>query len=208
MTMVDTLYDNHYKSREKLAWEFAKVLNQEAKELQNAGVDIIQFDEPAFNVFFDEVNDWGMAALERAIEGLNCETAVHICYGYGIKENNDWKKTLGSEWRQYEEIFPKIKNSNIDIVSLECQNSGVPLNLIELIRGKKIMIGAIDVATNKIETPKEVADTLRKALEFVAVENLYPCTNCGMAPLSRDVARGKLNALSFGTEIIRKELGI
>ncbi len=208
MTMVDTLYDNYYKSREILAWEFAKALNEEARELQDAGVDIIQFDEPAFNVFFEEVNDWGMAAMERAIEGLNCETAVHICYGYGIKANNDWKKTLGSEWRQYEEIFPKIQKSNIDIVSLECHNSHVPFNLLELIRGKKVMVGAIDVATNIIETPEEVADTIRKALEFVDIENLYPCTNCGMAPLSRNVAKGKLNALSKGAEIIRKELGI
>jgi len=208
MTMVDTLYDNYYKSREKLAWEFAKALNEEAKELQDAGVDIIQFDEPAFNVFFEEVNDWGMATLERAIEGLHCETAVHICYGYGIKANNDWKKTLGSEWRQYEEIFPKIQKSNIDIVSLECHNSNVPFNLIELLRGKKVMVGAIDVSTNKIETPEEVATTLRKALKFVDIENLYPCTNCGMAPLPRDVAKGKLNALSLGTEIIRKEFSV
>lgn len=206
MTMIDTLYDGHYKSREKLAWEFARILNQEAKDLEAAGVDIIQFDEPAFNVFFDEVNDWGIAALERAIEGLKCETAVHICYGYGIKANTDWKKTLGNEWRQYEEIFPKLQQSNIDIVSLECQNSRVPMDLIELIRGKKVMVGAIDVATNTIETPEEVADTLRKALQFVDADKLYPCTNCGMAPLSRRVARGKLNALGAGAEIVRREL--
>ncbi|AIR01011.1 5-methyltetrahydropteroyltriglutamate--homocysteine methyltransferase [Pluralibacter gergoviae] len=206
MTMIDTLYDGHYKSREKLAWEFARILNQEAKDLEAAGVDIIQFDEPAFNVFFDEVNDWGIAALERAIEGLKCETAVHICYGYGIKANTDWKKTLGNEWRQYEEIFPKLQQSNIDIVSLECQNSRVPMELIELIRGKKVMVGAIDVATNTIETPEEVADTLRRALQFVDADKLYPCTNCGMAPLSRRVARGKLNALGAGAEIVRREL--
>jgi len=208
MTMVDTLYDDHYKSREKLAWEFAKLLNEEARELEDAGIDIIQFDEPAFNVFFDEVNDWGMAALERAIEGLNCETAVHVCYGYGIKANNDWKKTLGTEWRQYEEIFPKIQKSNISIVSLECHNSRVPLDLIELVRGKKVMVGAIDVATDAIETPEEVANTLRSTLEFVDIENLYPSTNCGMAPLARSVANGKLNALSAGAEIIRKEFGM
>lgn len=206
MTMVDTLYDAHYKSREKLAWEFATLLNQEARELEAAGVDIIQFDEPSFNVFFDEVNDWGIAALERAVEGLKCETAVHICYGYGIKANTDWKKTLGSEWRQYEEVFPKLQKSSLDIISLECQNSHVPIDLIELIRGKKVMIGAIDVATNTIETPEEVADTLRKALQFVDADKLYPSTNCGMAPLARDVAKGKLNALSAGAEIIRKEL--
>ena len=206
MTMIDTLSDKHYKSREKLAWEFAKILNQEAKELEAAGVDIIQFDEPAFNVFFDEVNDWGIAALERAIEGLKCEIAVHICYGYGIKANTDWKKTLGTEWRQYEEIFPKLQKSNIDIISLECQNSRVPMDLIELIRGKKVMVGAIDVATNTIETPEEVANTLRKALQFVNADKLYPSTNCGMTPLSRQVANGKMQALSAGADIVRNEL--
>ena len=206
MTMIDTLYDAHYKSREKLAWEFAKILNQEAKELEAAGVDIIQFDEPAFNVFFDEVNDWGIATLERAIEGLKCETSVHICYGYGIKANTDWKKTLGSEWRQYEAVFPKLQSSNIDIVSLECHNSRVPLELIELIRGKKVMVGAIDVATHQIETAEEVADTLRKALQFVDADKLYPSTNCGMAPLPRNVARSKMQALTAGAALLRNEL--
>jgi len=206
MTMIDTLYDAHYKSREKLAWEFAKALNEEARELEAAGVDIIQFDEPAFNVFFDEVNDWGVATLEKAMEGLSCETAVHICYGYGIKANTDWKTTLGSEWRQYEESFPKLQKSSVDLISLECHNSHVPIDLIELIRGKKVMVGAIDVATNTIETPEEVASTLRKALQFVDADKLYPCTNCGMAPLSRQVATGKLKALSAGAEIVRREL--
>ena len=206
MTMIDTLYDDHYKSREKLAWEFAIILNQEAKELEAAGVDIIQFDEPAFNVFFDDVNEWGIACLERAIEGLKCETAVHICYGYGIKANTDWKKTLGNEWRQYEKAFPKLQASNIDIISLECHNSHVPMELLALIRGKKVMVGAIDVASNTIETPEEVAATLREALKYVDADKLYPCTNCGMAPLSREVARGKLKALSAGAAIVREEL--
>lgn len=206
LTMVDTLYDDHYQSREKLAWEFAKILNEEAKELEAAGVDIIQFDEPAFNVFFDEVNDWGIAALERAIEGLKCETAVHICYGYGIKANTDWKKTLGEEWRQYEEIFPKLQQSNIDIISVESHNSHVPVDLIGLLRGKKIMLGAIDVASTTVETPEEVAETLRKALPFVDADKLYPSTNCGMAPLARGVATAKLKALCDGAAIVRREL--
>lgn len=205
MTMIDTLSDQYYGSREKLAWEFATLLNQEAKELEAAGVDIIQFDEPAFNVFFDEVNDWGIAALERAIEGLKCDTAVHICYGYGIKANTDWKQTLGSEWRQYEAIFPKLQQSAIDMVSLECHNSRVPMELIELIRGKKVMVGAIDVATHQIETPEQVAATLHKALQFVDAKNLYPCTNCGMAPLPRHVAQGKLSALAQGAKLVRND---
>lgn len=206
MTMIDTLYDDHYKSREKLAWEFATVLNQEAKDLEAAGVDIIQFDEPAFNVFFEEMKDWGVAALERAAEGLRAETAVHICYGYGIKANNDWKTTLGSEWRQYEESFPLLQRSSLDIVSLECHNSRVPMDLIELIRGKKVMLGAIDVANETIEAPEEVAATLRKALKFVDADKLIPSTNCGMAPFARDVALAKMSALSAGTAIVREEL--
>ncbi len=206
MTMIDTLYDDHYKSREKLAREFATILNQEAKDLEAAGVDIIQFDEPAFNVFFEEMKDWGVAALERAAEGLRAETAVHICYGYGIKANNDWKTTLGSEWRQYEESFPLLQRSSLDIVSLECHNSHVPMDLIELIRGKKVMLGAIDVANETIETPEEVAATLRKALKFVDADKLIPSTNCGMAPFARDVALAKMSALSEGTAIVREEL--
>ncbi|WP_242121079.1 methionine synthase [Sphingomonas lacusdianchii] len=206
MTMIDTLYDAHYRSREKLAWEFACILNEEARELAAAGVDIIQFDEPAFNVFFDEANDRGIAALERAAEGLTAETAVHICYGYGIKANTDWKTTLGSEWRQYEQTFPNLRKSTIDIISLECQNARVPMDLIELIRGKKVMVGAIDVATDAIETPEQVAATLRNALRFVDADKLLPATNCGMAPLSRDVAQGKLRALVAGADIVRGEI--
>ncbi len=206
MTMIDTLYDDHYKSREKLAWEFATLLNQEAKDLEAAGVDIIQIDEPAFNVFFDELEDWGIATLERAIEGLNCDTAVHICYGYGIKANTDWKATLGSEWRQYERSFPLLQQSSIDIVSLESHNSRVPVDLIELLRGKKVMLGAIDVASDTVETAEEVAETLSRALPFVDADKLYPSTNCGMAPLARRVARDKMVALAAGTELLRRRL--
>jgi len=206
MTMVDTLYDDHYGSREKLAWAFAGILNEEARELVAAGVDVVQFDEPAFNVFFDEVRNWGVKTLERAAEGLDCTKAVHICYGYGIKANIDWKNSLGSEWRQYEEIFPLLQASSIDQVSLECQNSHVPIDLIGLLKGKDVLVGAIDVATDQVETPEEVAATLRKALEFVAPDKLYPCTNCGMVPLSRDVARRKLAALGAGAALVRAEL--
>ncbi|RKR73309.1 methionine synthase [Frondihabitans australicus] len=206
MTMIDTLYDRHYKSREKLAWEFATILNQEARDLEAAGVDIIQFDEPAFNVFHDEVQDWGVAALERAAEGLRAETVVHICYGYGIKANTDWKATLGAEWRQYETSFPMLQRSIIDTVSLESHHSHVPMDLIELIRGKKVMLGAIDVANDEVETPEEVADTLRRALRFVDADKLIPSTNCGMAPFNRDLSLAKLSALSAGAEIVREEL--
>jgi 5-methyltetrahydropteroyltriglutamate--homocysteine methyltransferase len=208
MTMVDTLYDDHYRSREKLAREYAAILNQEARELERAGADVIQFDEPAFNVYMDEVRDWGVAALEAAAAGLKCKTAVHICYGYGIKANNDWKKTLGSEWRQYESTFPLLARSKIDQVSLECANSHVPLDLLALLQGKDVMVGAIDVANEAVEKPEQVAATIRAAMKFVPAERLYPCTNCGMVPLARDIAVGKLKALAAGAALVRREIGV
>jgi 5-methyltetrahydropteroyltriglutamate--homocysteine methyltransferase len=206
MTICDTIADKHYGRRADMAMAFADALNAEAKELEAAGVDLIQFDEPAFNVFMDDVNEWGIAALERAAAGLKCETAVHICYGYGIKANLDWKETLGSEWRQYEQIFPAIDASSIQQVSLECANSRVPLSLIGLLKHKTVMVGCIDVASNAVETPEQVAATMTAALEFVDAEQLSPCTNCGMAPLPRSVAAGKLRALGAGAEFMRKRI--
>ena len=206
MTMVDTLHDAHYGSREKLAWAFAEILNEEARAIAAAGIDVIQFDEPAFNVYFDEVRDWGIAALERAATGLSCTKAVHICYGYGIKANIDWKKTLGNEWRQYEQTFPRLAASCIDQVSLECANSHVPLDLIGLLDGKDVLVGAVDVATDRVETPEEVAAVIRAALRFVPAGRLLPCTNCGMVPLAREVAVGKLRALGRGAALVRGEL--
>jgi 5-methyltetrahydropteroyltriglutamate--homocysteine methyltransferase len=206
MTICDTIADSHYGRRADMAMAFAELLNEEARELEALGVDLIQFDEPAFNAFMDDVNEWGVAALERAAEGLKCKTAVHICYGYGIKQNLDWKATLGSEWRQYEQIFPAINGSRIDQVSLECANSKVPISLIGLLSEKEVMVGVIDVASLEVETPEKVARTIGEALPYVDAERLLPCTNCGMAPLPRAVAAGKLKALGAGTEIARKRL--
>jgi 5-methyltetrahydropteroyltriglutamate--homocysteine methyltransferase len=206
MTIVDTIADEHYGRREDLAMAFADVLNEEAKELQALGVDTVQFDEPAFNVYMKEVSDWGVAGLERAAAGLTCTTAVHICYGYGIKANIDWKATLGDTWRHYEDTFPAIQRSSIKQVSLECRNSRVPMELIRLLKGKDVLVGAIDVASDEIETPEQVAATIRAALKFVDPEKLYPCTNCGMAPMSGAVAYGKLSALAKGAAIVCEEI--
>ena len=206
MTISDTIADAHYGDRATMAMAFAELLNQEARELEALGVDVIQFDEPAFNVFLPEVAEWGIEALERAADGLTCKTAVHICYGYGIEANIAWKKTLGDEWAQYRETFPVIARSRIDQVSLECANSKVPLDLLALLDGKDVLVGAIDVATDRIETAEEVAATIRAALDHVPAERLYPCTNCGMVPLRRDVSLGKLEALAAGAAIVRSEL--
>ncbi len=206
MTICDTIADAHYGRRADMAMAFADLLNQEARALEAEGVDVIQFDEPAFNVFMDEVKDWGIVALERAAEGLSCKVAVHICYGYGIEANTSWKETLGSEWRQYEEIFPALNASKVDQVSLECAGSKVPMSLIGLLKDKQILVGAVDVASSRIETPDEVAETLRQASGFVDAEQIQACTNCGMAPLSRSVAAGKLRALGAGAASLRQAL--
>src|SRR6266581_940311 len=206
MTIVDTIHDAHYGSRERLAMDLARLINEEARELEALGLDMLQLDEPAFNVYMDEVRDWGVAALDRAVEGLACKTAVHICYGYGIKANTDWKKTLGGEWRQYELTFPLLAGSRIGGISLECANSRVPMALIDLLGSKDVLVGAIDVASNRVETPGEVAAVIREAMRHVAPERIFPCTNCGMVPLDREVARAKIRALGAGADLVRGDL--
>ena len=204
MTIADTIADRHYGDRVKMAFAFADCLNEEARALQADGVDVIQFDEPAFNVFMREVTDWGIEALHRASQGLTCKTAVHICYGYGIKANVDWKNTLGDEWRQYEEIFPALANSRIDQVSVECRNSRVPLSLLSLLKGKDVLVGAIDVATDEVETAEDVATVIEQAMQYVPKEKIIACTNCGMAPMKREIAEAKLRALGAGAVLARK----
>ena len=207
MTIVDTVADRHYGDREQLAMAFAELLNQEALALQADGVDVIQFDEPAFNVYMDDAARWGVAALERAAQGLQCTTAVHICYGYGIQANIDWKHSLGQEWRQYEKVFPALAASRIDQVSLECFHSHVPPDLMALLKGKDVMVGVIDVASDTIETAEEVAATIGQALRFVPRDRLIACTNCGLAPMSRAVAEAKLRALGAGAALARERHG-
>ena len=206
MTICDTVADRFYGDRVKMAFAFAELLNQEALALEADGVDVIQFDEPAFNVYMDEAADWGVKALERAAQGLRCKTAVHICYGYGIEANVQWKKTLGEEWRQYERVFPALAQSRIDQVSLECFHSHVPPDLMALLAGKEVMVGVIDVASDAIETPEEVADTIGTALRFVPAGKLIACTNCGLAPMRREVAEAKLAALVAGARLATERL--
>jgi 5-methyltetrahydropteroyltriglutamate--homocysteine methyltransferase len=207
MTIVDTIADAYYGDRVKMAMAVARLLNIEARALQAEGIDLIQFDEPAFNVYMREVGEWGIEALHLAMEGLSCATAVHICYGYGIKANIDWKATLGQQWRQYQEIFPALARSRIDEVSIECRNSRVPLELLKLLEGKRVQVGAIDVATDAIETPEQVAATITEAAKYVPAENIVASTNCGMAPMQRDIAVAKLEALANGAALARKLFG-
>jgi 5-methyltetrahydropteroyltriglutamate--homocysteine methyltransferase len=206
MTICDTIANAHYATRADMAMAFADILNFEARKLEAAGIDLIQFDEPAFNVFMEDVREWGIEALHRAIAGLSCLTAVHICYGYGIEENLRWKDTLGNEWRQYEEIFPALNVSHIDQISLECADSRVPLSLLGLLKNKDLMVGAVAVTRDRVESPDQVAANIRAAMAYVDAERLYPCTNCGMAPIPYDMALAKIHSLAAGANLVRKTL--
>ena len=207
MTISDTVADEFYGDKIKMAMAFADLLNKEARALEADGVDVIQFDEPAFNVFMGEVSVWGIEALHRAIDGLKCTTAVHICYGYGIKANIDWKNSLGSEWKQYEEIFPALAKSRIKQVSIEAINSRVPLKLMSLLEGKDVLVGVIDVANDTIETPEQIVQVIGEVMKFVPKERIVACTNCGMAPMHRAIAEAKLIALGQGAALARKKFG-
>ena len=207
MTIIDTIADKHYGDRVTMAFAFADLLNAEARALEADGVDTIQFDEPAFNVYMDDVEDWGIEALHRAIDGLSCTTAVHICYGYGIKANLEWKASLGGVWTQYEQIFPALAASRIKQVSVEARNSRVPLQLLSLLAGKDVLLGCIDVANEAVETAEDVLGAIEAATEFVPAERIFPCTNCGMAPMHWDLAYAKLAALGAGAALARERLG-
>jgi 5-methyltetrahydropteroyltriglutamate--homocysteine methyltransferase len=204
MTIVDTLNDEYYAGRKEAAFACAAALQSEIQALVAAGVDVVQIDEPAFNVYFDEVEEWGVAALDACVAGATCETAVHVCYGYGIAANVEWKTALGSEWDQYAHIFPFLARSRVDTVAIELAGSRVPPRVLELLGDKNVAVGAIDVATDRIETPEEVRATIDLARRHVADERIQCSTNCGMAPMRRDVAYAKLRALGSGAALARR----
>ena len=205
MTTADTLADEHYGGRRTLAAEIAKVLNEEALELAENGCDIVQFDEPCFNIYLDAVEDWGIRALEAAAKGVRAKIAVHICYGYGIPVVLEWK-SRNTDWSHYGRTLPLLRTSTIDMISVECAASGVDPSVLALARGKDLMVGVVDVGTEEVETPQTVAARIRAALQYVEPQHLYPCTDCGMIPRSRTAARGKMKALADGAWLVRSEL--
>src|SRR5712692_1909791 len=205
MTTTDTLADEHYGSRRALAADLAKALNEEAIELAENGCDIVQFDEPCFNIYLDEVEEWGIRTLEEAAKGVHAKTAVHICYGYGTPVVLQWK-TKNTDWSHYHRTLPLLRTSTINQISVECAASGVDPAVLALAKGKDLMVGVIDVGTEEVETPETVAARIRTALQYVSPDHLYPCTDCGMVPRSRIAARGKMKALADGAWLVRTEL--
>jgi 5-methyltetrahydropteroyltriglutamate--homocysteine methyltransferase len=207
MTTIDSLLDEHYHTDEQtLAMRFAVLLNAEARLLAEAGADVVQFDEPCFNIYLDKVQAWGIEALERCVDGVAATTAVHICYGYGVPGVLAWK-TKNQEWGHYGVTLPLLAQSHVDQVSVETAASGVDVSVLGELKGKDVLVGVIDVGTEEIETPELVAERIRRALPYVPAERLYPCTDCGLVPRSRAAASGKLQALAAGAALVRAELG-
>ena len=188
--------------QEQLAAELARVLNDEARELAENGCDIVQFDEPCFNIYLDDVEEWGIRLLEEAAQGVRAKRAVHICYGYGIPVVLAWK-TKNTDWSHYGRTLPLLATSSIDQISVECAASGVDPSVLGLARGKDLMVGVIDVGSDEIEAAETVAKRIRVALEHVSPDRLFPCTDCGMVPRTRAAARGKMRALAEGARIVR-----
>lgn len=207
MTVADSVLDEAGgRSDERLAADYAAVANLEARALADAGADVVQFDEPCFNVYTDAVRDWGLALLERAFDGVAARRAVHVCYGYGTETVLDWK-TANREWRHYETTLPLIAESSIDQVSVECAASGVDPGVLGALQGKDVLVGVIDVGTETVESAETVAGRIRRALAHVPADRLVACTDCGLVPRSRASARGKLAALCAGAALVNRELG-
>ncbi len=205
MTIADTVADEYYGDRRKLAGELARLVNEEACELVENGCDVVQFDEPCFNIYLDAVEEWGIQALEQCAQGVQAKTAVHICYGYGIPAVVEWK-SKNTDWGHYARTLPLLRTSTIDMISVECAASGVDPAVLAEAKGKDLMVGVIDVGTEEVETRETVAARIRTALQYVTPEHLYPCTDCGMIPRSRTAARGKMQALADGAWLVRAEL--
>jgi 5-methyltetrahydropteroyltriglutamate--homocysteine methyltransferase len=206
MTIVDSVSDEFYGTdRKTLAMTFAAILNAEARDLADAGADVVQFDEPCFNIYLDEVEAWGIEALEAAMDGVRATRAVHICYGYGTPTVLAWK-TKNTDWGHYGVTFPLLARSSVDQVSVECAASGVDVAVLRELGSKDVLLGAIDVGTDEIETAEIVAGRIRRALAHVPAERLFPCTDCGLVPRSREASRGKMRALAEGAALVRAEL--
>jgi 5-methyltetrahydropteroyltriglutamate--homocysteine methyltransferase len=206
MTLVDTVVDEAYGKRSELAFAFARAIRDEIADLVLAGVDVVQLDEPAFNVYFDEVAEWGIDALDTALGGAGCTTAVHVCYGYGIPANVQWKSNLGDRWDQYAQVLPLLARSSVDQISIELAGSHVPPAVLELAGTKTVAVGVIDVASDRIETPQDVAATIALARRHLPDERIVCSTNCGMAPMPREIAYAKLRSLAEGAQLASEGL--
>jgi len=197
-TLTRQAKDEHYHDEEALAMDYAAAINAEARDLQAAGADVIQLDEPWLQAFPEAAMRYGVRAINRALEGVPGTTAVHLCFGYAHLVRD--KKPGGYSF------LPQLADSIAGQISIEAAQPVLDLGVLKTLAGKTIILGVIDLGNAAVETPEEVARRIRRALEHVPPERLLPAPDCGMKYLARAAAFGKLKALADGAAIVRREL--
>ncbi len=197
-TMAQQASDEFYRDAEELAMGFAAAVNAEARDLQAAGADVIQLDEPWLRNNPEAAKQFAVKAINRALEGITIPTVVHLCFGYAAVVPGE--KPTGYSF------LSQLADSVAEQISIESAQPKLDLGVLADLSNKKIIFGVIDLGNPKIETAEEVAVRIRKGLKHVSADRFIPAPDCGMKYLSREVAFGKLQALSAGAEIVRREL--
>ncbi|HTW64754.1 MAG TPA: uroporphyrinogen decarboxylase family protein [Bryobacteraceae bacterium] len=197
-TMSQQAHNDFYKSEEEMALDYAAAVNEEIKDLFAAGADIVQIDEPYMQAVPDKARQFGLNALNRALEGVPGETAVHLCFGYAAMVAN-----RPSEYQ----FLTELADARMNAISIETAQSSLDCSVLAKLPGKKIILGVLNLGTNEVETPEIVAARIRRALPYIDAERLVIAPDCGMKYLPRDFAFGKLRAMVAGAGIVRQELG-
>lgn len=196
-TMTQQAQNDHYDSDEAAAMDYAAAVNEEIRDLFAAGANVVQLDEPYMQARPDIAKQYAVKAINRALDGIDGETAVHLCFGYAH---------VVHERPEGYSFLPELEDSLAKQISIETAQSGINLDVLNALPSKKIILGVLDLSTDEIETPEIVADRIRRALEHVPAERILVAPDCGMKYMRRDVAFGKLKAMCDGASIVRSEL--
>ncbi|MEA3193053.1 MAG: 5-methyltetrahydropteroyltriglutamate--homocysteine methyltransferase [Betaproteobacteria bacterium] len=196
-TMAQQAQDDYYKDEEALAMAFAAAVNEEVKDLQKAGADVIQLDEPWLQARPERAARYGVKAINRALQDVSGTTVVHLCFGYAAAVSS---KPSGYSF------LPQLADTAAAQISIEAAQPRLDLAVLRELRNKVVMLGVIDLGTETVETPQIVADRIRAALKILPAEKLVLAPDCGMKYLPRAAAFGKLKSLAEGAAIVRREL--
>jgi 5-methyltetrahydropteroyltriglutamate--homocysteine methyltransferase len=195
-TMSQQAQNDFYKSEEEAAMDYAAAVNEEIKDLFKHGADVVQIDEPYMQARPERARQYGLKALNRALEGITGTTAVHICFGYAAIIH---QRPSGYSF------LPELAGSPVRQVSIETAQSGLDCSVLSSLNGKKIMVGCIDLSDMAVETPQQVVTRIKKAMRVVPKENIILAPDCGMKYLPREIAYGKMKAMVEGAKLLRQE---
>jgi len=197
-TLSKQACDDYYQDPEAVAMAYAEAVNAEAHDLEAAGADVIQLDEPWLRQDPEGANRYGIKVINRALQGITVTTAIHLCFGYGFIVSADKPKAYA--------FLSRLADCTVEQISIEAAQPHLDLGILADLSAKTIVLGVVDLSTNEIETPATLADRLRPALQFVAPERLIAAPDCGMKYLTREAAFGKLQAMVKAAEVVRGEV--